>query len=339
MIHEHRSTDAAGRPVLVRRGDDDGDRARLRHEARMLELARHPGVVEIVSSDPDGAGLVLSLPSTETLTSLATQPGLALEVLAAAGETLADLHGLGIVHAGLTAEAILVGPDRRPTLARFDRAGEAGEAVDGGDALRPSDDVAALAKLVTATLTGRGGSRPRRGAAAGAHRGREGGELTRLLRATSEGRIPTARRLARAIEDELPDRLVQAPLPRRHPDETSSAQGEAPPEDGPAPAPDPFARLRPTDAPASRRRAPRVLTVAAAVAGVAAIIWGGLSLAAGSAVERAPGRLAPSPRSRRRADDHCDHGVGRHATGCSGGGRPRGPRDHRRHPLPGRGAG
>jgi hypothetical protein len=244
----------------------------------MLGLARHPGVVEVVTCDPDGSSLVLAAPATETLGDLTTRPDLALEVLAAVSETVADLHALGIVHGAVTTDAVLVPADRRPILTAFRAAGLAGESHGAGSPLRPSDDVAALIGLVSTALTTRGEPRLRRGRANRTRASRDG-DLRTLVRDATDGRWPPARTLARAIEAELGPR--PAPV--------------APARSTYAVA-DPFARLRPRDPEPDRARSMRLVTLLAAVAGVASLTWGGLTLRAGSSAPRTSDPVAAAGR-------------------------------------------
>src|SRR3954447_6544422 len=88
-----------GQPVLVKRAHDPEGRAALAHEARMLTLARHPGVVELLSLTDDPAAStppLLRLVSSHTLTSTACRsPEHAAGIVATLAETVADLHHLG----------------------------------------------------------------------------------------------------------------------------------------------------------------------------------------------------------------------------------------------------
>ena len=251
MIVRENVTDASGRAIEIRRAAADDERAQLVHEAAMLALARHPGVVEIVRADPDGAELVTSSPSA-SLAELAGRPDAWLGAVAAVAETVADLHALGIVHGDLTAEAIRVSEAGRPVLTGFAKAGLAGDDRGAGGRLRPSTDVEALARLAGQALA----------PAAGSHGVRRTGpsELARLLEAGEQGNWPPARRLARAIEAERPS--------------------------GPT---DPFARLRPPTEEARPR--PARFTALAALAGLigaAAVTWGGLHLAWPDATDHRP---------------------------------------------------
>ena len=118
--------------------------ARLEREARNLEAARHPGVVELVGVDGHGIGAVLLTAHVDGPT-LASVGRLPLEegagLLAALATTLADLHDLGLVHGAVRAEHVIIGPGGRPVLCSFAYGGPTGEG------LSPPDDVAALGAL------------------------------------------------------------------------------------------------------------------------------------------------------------------------------------------------
>lgn len=117
---------------------------RLRHEAQVLEVARHPGVVELVTA---GAGaLTLRLVDGEPL-SAKTGPGEELEsVAAAAAATLADLHDIGVVHGSITAEHILIDRHGQPVFCSFGGGGVGA----GPDTPAAFADAAALARTLAA---------------------------------------------------------------------------------------------------------------------------------------------------------------------------------------------
>jgi hypothetical protein len=274
-VIESRSTDARGWLVVARRASDELERAALRHEATILGLSRHPGVVEVVRAGRDGEELVTAAPTRATLGDLRHRPDESLRALAAAAETLADLHSLGIVHGSIGADAVLVAPGQAPLLDRFGAAGLAGDAGPDGAVLRPADDVVALADLVREV---RGGSRIRR------RRSRrqrpDADDLDLLLDEATSGRPPPARRLARAIARDVAAHPPPGPAVRSGPGSPTAPVG---PAASPLGAPDPFARLRPTTVEPGPRRGPRVLTLAAAVAGLAAVTAGVTGLWAGAA--------------------------------------------------------
>ena len=111
-----------GRLVARKRSRDKADAARLVHEAEVLGWARHPGVVELVTCEPDGDAVVLSTDfvgthSFETLGRVPVERATGL--VAAVAETIADLHELGVVHGRLDPSHVLVGGDGRPILCGF----------------------------------------------------------------------------------------------------------------------------------------------------------------------------------------------------------------------------
>src|SRR5205085_10284132 len=120
------------------------DGVRLRAEAEVLATARHPGVVELV-------GLEGSTDRPVLVTKLVAGPSLAAPipmtaeeiagVLGAVAATVADLHGMGIVHRALGPEHVLLGSDGHPVLCGFGAAGQVGD-----DDVHPSTDVAALGR-------------------------------------------------------------------------------------------------------------------------------------------------------------------------------------------------
>ena len=273
---------------MTRRATRDTERAALHREATLLGLARHPGVVEVVRADPVSGELVgelaLAAPTAETLGALDGPPDEVLRVLAAACETLADLHALGLVHGAIGPDHILVEPGQPPVLGGFARAALAGEPGCDGVVRRPADDVAAMAELVRLARRESPHRRPRRSAGGGSDPGID--DLDALLVDAAEGRPPPARRLARAIAHEVatwaPPASRRAATQRREVAEAIDRRQPPPPDA------DPFARLRPVDVAPSRRRGPRVLTLVAAVAGVAALTAGALGLGLGSRTASRP---------------------------------------------------
>ncbi|HEY7071949.1 MAG TPA: hypothetical protein VH479_17620, partial [Acidimicrobiales bacterium] len=118
---------------------------RLRLEIDRLRQAAHPGVVTVI----DAAGAP-GPPACELRTRYSGEPvgGWAGTVDSVAGlgasvaTTLADLHGLGLVHGRIDASHILVADDGRPRLCGFSHPGGAA----------PADDVAALATVMADLL-------------------------------------------------------------------------------------------------------------------------------------------------------------------------------------------
>lgn len=163
--------------IATKRATGEAAVERLHREARMLTLAQHPGVVELLSfrdltpggdhggSDHDDyetprAELRLAHAGTHSLATLALRNvAHASALVAAAAETVADLHSIGIVHRRLEPSHILIDHDGRPILAGFAEAALVGDPVDpaSGDAgtVRPADDLPALGRLL-ARLVGSG---------------------------------------------------------------------------------------------------------------------------------------------------------------------------------------
>src|SRR5436190_7702224 len=118
-----------GRVVAEKRSRHEADAVRLRHEADVLSSARHPGIVEVVTCDPDAGGVVLR---TEFVGghSLDTVGPLALEraagLVAALADVVADLHDLGVVHGRIEPAHILIGTSGRPILCGFGGGGRVG---------------------------------------------------------------------------------------------------------------------------------------------------------------------------------------------------------------------
>lgn len=136
-------TDAQGRVVLCKEATGPAGTARLEREARLLGLARHPGVVTLVAleHDPAGGRLTTAFVGSHTLaTWTCPSPEHAAGIVAALAETVADLHQLGIVHGRLTADHVLVDREGRPVLTGFAEAacGAAGPA-DPTDPTHPTD--------------------------------------------------------------------------------------------------------------------------------------------------------------------------------------------------------
>ena len=134
--------------------DDDGPVAvksaapaaqeRLRAEVERLSRAVHPGVVTVVgSSVDDRRGIELRTryagePVSSWTGTVASIAGLGAAVAA----TVADLHGLGIVHGRIDESHVLVGDDGRPRLCGF-------SSPSGAE---PADDVAGLATVLLQLL-------------------------------------------------------------------------------------------------------------------------------------------------------------------------------------------
>jgi tRNA A-37 threonylcarbamoyl transferase component Bud32 len=198
------------RPVVVKRAPA-AEAARLQREAERLRRARHPGVVPIVRSAPDGEGWVLCLGhSGRPVAALGalTVPQVA-SLTAGLATTLADLHHLGIVHGRIDGTHVLVGEHGRPVLCGFG---------DGEPAAGPEDDVAALGALLVELLGTDEAGEPIPERRWRGRRGWSGWDRRALLLLADQAaaepptRRPTARRLAAAIADAVPGRVPAAGL-------------------------------------------------------------------------------------------------------------------------------
>jgi hypothetical protein len=126
--------------VVTKRAETPDEAERVRREAEVLGVARHPGVVELLGSDGDSLTLRL-VEGGAGLTALSRRELLA--VAAALATTLADLHDIGVVYGGRFEDHVLLDGDGRPVLCSF------GHARSG----EPPDDVAALGQLFTGLLS------------------------------------------------------------------------------------------------------------------------------------------------------------------------------------------
>lgn len=259
-----------GHRVMAKRAESPQEAARLRHEAQLLEAARHPGVVEVLSLDGDPTQPVLLTAHVDgpTLAAAGLLPVQEVAgVLAAVAATLADLHQLGIVHGNLSDDHVILGRDGSPVLCGFGGGGRVGERpVHGDDPFGGALDVFDLGTLLRSLCS------------AGSSEGRALRRLADDAVAASPGDRPTARALAASISEavagaRLPDaRATDQPLP-------------AEPE--PAPA-DPLASWRRQHAVATRFR-PRHLagTVAGAVVVLVMVVAAG-GLQGGSTAAKSP---------------------------------------------------
>lgn len=140
--------------MLVKRAADPEGRSRLGHEADILSLARHPGVVELLDFTDDGtAELTIAWvqgPTIDQLGALSSEhvAGLIDQV----ARTIGDLHQMGIVHGRLDPDHVLVLPDGRPLVCGWSAATATSLPVDHPDSpgahLDPAVDVAGLGDLM-----------------------------------------------------------------------------------------------------------------------------------------------------------------------------------------------
>ncbi len=135
-----RSVDVIDGVAVVRQRADVADATRLRRVGERLVLAAHPGVVEVMSSTGDAAGweLVTEHGGKPVGTGRPLLASQIASVGAQVAQTLADLHGRGIVHGRLDVTRIVVGA-AGPRLCGF------GPDEQGGTA---TDDVAALTRIL-----------------------------------------------------------------------------------------------------------------------------------------------------------------------------------------------
>ncbi len=332
-----------GRRVVVKHAASPVEAARLRREADLLDVAAHPGLVELASFD-DGAEPVLRTVAVDGQSLDLVRP-LDVEevagVVAALASTLADLHGMGLVHGAVTPEHVLIDGDGRPVLCGLGYGGLvgeplsqaaplAGEFVDqsraGAGALDPASDVCGAGALVFHLLD--------RGAAGAADGLRA---VARRATAADVASRPSARDLA----DAAYDATANPRLPRLR---------DAPVRAASEPGIDPLAarrRLRPLEswrrtqapalpAPRARLRSVALLAVAiVAIAGVVATTLrspsSGTASPAATAATAAPaeaatgaetGRLPADPRAAPPAPAGCEVAAGPLAADVDGDGCP-----------------
>lgn len=252
--------DERGRQVAVKRAETPDEAARLRREADLLEVAAHPGLIEIVRWQ-DGAAAELSTVWVGG-PSLAEAPPLDIEevagVVAAAASTLADLHAAGLVHGSVEPSHVLLDADGRPVLCGLGSGGVTGERCGEDLMLEPASDVAGLG-AVLGHLLARVPGRPR------------GGNVDSLRRLAGQAAGPVeARPTARGLADAVHDAVGGARLPRSH------SEPLAEPAKPPAPVLPSLEGLRRPVAARPRRglRVAEVGVVMAAVVGAAAVAFG-----------------------------------------------------------------
>ncbi|MBX3285684.1 MAG: hypothetical protein KF703_10100 [Actinobacteria bacterium] len=175
---------------------------RLGREAERLERARHPGVVLLVEVGHDH--LDLEWAGAETLALARLTRGAAARIVARLAGTVADLHDRGIVHGRIDESHVVVGPGGQPRLCGV-RGSDPGGFEPG-----PADDVADVGRVLQRAL-GMGADAevvPERRWRAGPRSTSRDRALTDLAeRATDPdpARRPTARALAHALADLVPD--------------------------------------------------------------------------------------------------------------------------------------
>jgi hypothetical protein len=185
---------------VVKRATSAEESARLQHEAVVLRLAAHPGVVELGGVEVEAGGMAALSTRHAGGNDLSGTAGLDVAEIgglgAAVATIIADLHDVGLSHGAICAEHVVVGADGRPLLCSL---GHAGSTTD----VDPAADVAALRRLLRERLPP---AAPKR--------------LVRLLREPS-GR--SKRQSARALAASLARIVPDARLP------IASAQTSTPP--------------------------------------------------------------------------------------------------------------
>ena len=139
---------AGGRPVAVKRATQHDRRERLRHEAAVLERARHPGVVELVDIDHGDETTTLSTAwlGGGSLGAAEMAPKKLAGVGAKLAMTIADLHDRAIVHRRITSDHVLLDGLGRVVLVGF------GDASTSPGECDTADDVAAIGAALEAKL-------------------------------------------------------------------------------------------------------------------------------------------------------------------------------------------
>src|SRR6185369_1764190 len=141
---------AGGRPVAVKRATDDERRERLRHEAAMLERARHPGVVELIDVDDGEETTTLSTAwvGGGSLAAADMTPKKLAGIGAMLAATVADLHDRAVVHRRITSDHVLLDGLGRVVVAGF------AEASPSPRDSETADDVAAIGAVLEMKLPG-----------------------------------------------------------------------------------------------------------------------------------------------------------------------------------------
>jgi eukaryotic-like serine/threonine-protein kinase len=224
-----------GRPVARKVGPPPHRADLLRHEAAVLALARHPGVVDVVDLDEDDGGMVTLTTAWAGGRRLADVGRLPAEeaagLAAALATTVADVHDLGLVHGRVEPGHVLVAEGGRPVLCGWSGAGRAGDVPHPGAAppatqdpanpwgspLVSAADVHGLGVVLDALLGADDGAEPipdrrigrRRSAWRGYHR-RTLQTLADQATADDPAHRPTARGLASALQAAVPEARLPA---------------------------------------------------------------------------------------------------------------------------------
>ena len=282
----------SGRRVLEKRAETSEEASRLRREADLLEVASHPGLVELIDFE-DGPEPCLRTGFLEGGT-LAEQGALELEevagVVAALASTVADLHSMGLVHGAVVPEHVLLDEEGRPVLCSVGYGGLAGERPSTRPALPPSFVDPSIAEdgalLPTADVFGLGAILHRLLSQVSGHPRRA--PLDSLLGLAERATAATAadRPAARTVADAVHDGVLGARLPRNPAANGTSRVAPGPARSGQAEAGDERAdvdgRERPLDrwrqaqvspsAPRSRRPLVLAATVGAVIVAAALVV-------------------------------------------------------------------
>ena len=215
-------------PVVVRTAATETARQLLAQEGDRLDRSRHPGVVKLLAASADE--LTIAWAGAQTLELLAAPIPVLCGVLTSVASTVADLHGIGIIHGRLDASHVVIDADGRPRLC-----GMRGPSVDERTPL-PTDDVAAIGALIDHLMGCETELEPipeRRWS-----RRRWTGYQRRALqlvadRASHEdpARRPTARELATAIAEAVPDAQLMPPPRRADSRKPQDLENPPPPDD------------------------------------------------------------------------------------------------------------
>jgi hypothetical protein len=224
---------ALGRKEVRKRAQTAGEAVRVRREADLLDVAAHPGLVEVAGFE-DGEHPELRTSRIDGTRLADHASSLDVEevagVVAAVAATLADLHGMGLVHGAVAPEHVLLDGDGRPVLCSLGYGGLVGEGPSivpslaapylaparmGGEPLDPSFDVFSLGALLASLLPD----------ATGHARAGSVDALRRIAEQVTagSGRL-TARQVADAVHDAVPGarlpgttRATVPPRPRSDP--------------------------------------------------------------------------------------------------------------------------
>ena len=188
----------------------------LRDEGERLRVAAHRGVVEVVRSAGDDEGWELRLVHGGRPVNLLhpAPPRQIAHIASTVAEVLGDLHERGIVHGRLRSDHVLLGPGGRVQLCGF--------GPGAADAV-PADDVAAVGALIVELLGDREVLEPLPDARWHRRRPWPGVARRSLLALAdaacveSPSRRPSARRLAAAILEAVPESRDARALERPEP--------------------------------------------------------------------------------------------------------------------------